>query len=231
MKWFVFTLLILHGIIHFPGAAKGFGWAKFDQLKEPITRGAAVVWLASGVLMLTSALLILVAPRWWWVVGSVAIVVSQAVIFTSWSDAKFGTVANIGLLLATVYSAASEGPGSFRAEYRRGVAQALSLPRVSAIVTQADLVGLPAPVAAYVRASGAVGRPRVNNFRARIHGAIRGGPAEKWMPFTGEQFNQIGPEASRLFHLDATRPGIPIDVLHSFVGPSATMRVKGPGKN
>jgi len=46
------------------------------------------------------------------------------------------------------------------------------------------------------------------------------------MSFTGEQVNTYGPEPSRLFFMDATMAGLPVDVLHVFVGPSATMRVK-----
>ena len=68
--------------------------------------------------------------------------------------------------------------------------------------------------------------PRVTNFAARFHGRIRGGANKPWMTFTGEQVNTYGREPSRLFFMDATMFGLPVDVLHVYVGHTATMRVK-----
>jgi hypothetical protein len=46
------------------------------------------------------------------------------------------------------------------------------------------------------------------------------------MRFTGEQVNTYGNDLTRLFFLDATMSGVPVDVLHAYVDSSATMRVK-----
>src|SRR5664280_2498023 len=208
------------------GAAKGLGWADVTQLKEPISTAMGVAWLAAAVLVVLAGVLLIIRARWWWVVGAVAVVASQTVILTLWSDAKAGTVANIILLAAVVYGYASQGPASYRAEYRRRVDAALTEPLPNGVVTEADLADLPEPVATYVRRSGAVGQPRVTNFQARMHGRIRAGTTTAWMSFTGEQVNTYGPQPSRLFFMDATMFGLPVDVLHTYVGPSATMRVK-----
>jgi Family of unknown function (DUF6544) len=45
------------------------------------------------------------------------------------------------------------------------------------------------------------------------------------MSFTGEQFN-LYDRPSRLFLMDASMFGVPVQAFHRFVGPSATMRVK-----
>ena len=188
------------------------------------------MWLAAGVAAIAAGVLLGVGVRWWWIVGAVAAVASQAVILTSWGDAKAGTVANLVLVLAVAYGFASQGPTSPRAEYRRLVSSAMAeledQPSSTAVVTEADLAPLPDPVASYVRRSGAVGRPHLTGFRARIHGRIRATAESPWMTFTGEQVNTYGPAPSRLFFMDATMRGLPVDVLHAFVGPSATMRVK-----
>lgn len=47
-------------------------------------------------------------------VGAGAVVLSQAVILSSWSDAKAGTIANAVLLAAVAYGYASQGPNSYR---------------------------------------------------------------------------------------------------------------------
>ena len=136
------------------------------------------------------------------------------------------TAAQVAVLCAAVYGYASRGPTSLRSEYRRRVDAALATPQPEALVADADLAHLPAPVAAYVRRCSAVGQPRVVNFHARIHGRIRGGADRRWMPFTGEQVNTYGPVPTRLFLLDARMFGLPVDVLHVHDGRSATMRVK-----
>jgi hypothetical protein len=226
LGWVVVVVLVLHGLIHLFGAVKGFGWANVSVLNQPIGPAVGAAWLAAGTLVVVAAVLMAVRTRWWWVVGAVAAVASQWVIFTSWNDAKVGSVANVILLAAVVYGYAAYGPRSHRAEYRRRVATALAAPVPDSVVAEADLATLPHAVAAYVRRSGAVGQPRVMNFRARIHGRIRSGAHSAWMPFTGEQVNTYGPEPSRLFIMDATLFGLPVDVLHVCLGSTATMRVK-----
>ncbi len=226
MRWIVVVVMVGHGLIHLLGAAKGLGWADVTALTEPISPAIGLVWLAAAALLVATGVLLAVRARWWWIVGAVAVVVSQAVIFTSWSDARVGTIANIVLLVAVVYGYASQGPRSYRAEWRRRAAAALAEPFLDGVVTDAAVALLPAPVAAYVRQSGVIGQPRVSNFHARVHGRIRGGATKAWMSWTGEQVNTCGSAPSRLLYMDATMFGLPVDVLHAFVGPSATMRVK-----
>ena len=222
----VVVVLVLHGLVHLLGAVKGFGWARVSALTEPIGPALGAAWLLAATLVVVAAVLMAVRTRWWWVVGAAALVASQSVIFTSWHDAWVGSVANVMLLVAVVHGYAAHGPRSYRAEYRRRVATALAAPPPEGVVSEADLTTLPPLVAAYVRRSGAIGQPRVVNFRARVHGRIRGGRGAAWMTFTGEQVNTYGAEPSRLFYMDATLVCLPVDVLHICLGSTATMRVK-----
>jgi len=166
-------------------------------------------------------------PTWWWVVAVCAAAVSQFAIVSSWSDARVGTIVNVVLVLAAGYGFASLVPTSFHAQWRDQVEQALAdFDPAPAVVTEEDLADLPAPLAAYVRHSGAVGKPRVVSFYADFHGRIRAGPSQAWMPFTGKQVNTYGPRPQRAFIMDATRSGLPITVLHLFADTTATMRAK-----
>jgi hypothetical protein len=227
VRWFVVAVLTIHGLIHLLGAVKGFGWAEVSSLQQPIGVGLGLAWLGAAVLMMLAAGLLAGRVSWWWLVGAAALLASQSVIFTSWSDARAGTLANILLLLAALHGYASQGPRSLRARYRSqsGDALARALPP-GGTVTDADLERLPPSVAAYLRRSGSVGQPRVNSFRARISGRIRPGADQPWMSFVGEQVNTFGPEPTRTFLIDATRSGIGIDVLHRFSAGRARMRVK-----
>lgn len=170
LRWLTGLVVVAHGLIHAMGAIKGFGWADVAQLKEPISTSRGFV-VSAGVLLCASV-------SRWWVVGAFALVVSQATISTSWSDAKAGTMANAVLLLAVAYGFSSQGPWSFRTEYRDQVKRALSRCTLNQLhdanpVTEADLAKVPEPVAAYLRRSGAVGQPRVRNFRAKVHGRFQ----------------------------------------------------------
>ncbi len=141
-------------------------------------------------------------------------------------------VAVVVLLGAAVYGWASRGPRSLGSEYRRRVSAALSTspptpPEGSGpLVSEQDLAALPSSVASSLRRTGALGQPRVTSFRAHIHGRIRATATSAWMPFTGEQVNTYGPGSCRLFSMDASLHGVPIDVLHVFEGAHATMRVR-----
>ena len=229
LRWVLVMLLVGHGLIHLLGAAKGFGWAAVSQLKEPIGFAGGALWLLAAILVLaTAALLAAGAPTWWWAVALLAALVSQVAIVTSWSDAKYGTVANVILLLAAAYGFAALGPTSFHAQYDDLAAEAVAdaSPEPGALVSERDLAELPEPLAAYVRRSGALGKPRVRSFSAEFHGRIRSGPDQAWMSFTGKQLNTFGPRPRRVFLMDATRSGLPVTVLHSFKDTTATMRAK-----
>lgn len=226
VKWVVVVVLVLHGLLHLLGAAKGLGWAEVDGLTTPVGPAMGAAWLAAGALVVAAGLFWAIKVRWFWVVGGVAVLASQAMILTSWSDAQVGSLANVVLLAAVIYWYAARGPSSHAAEYRRDVAAGLSTPSGGAVVTEADLASLPPAVAGYIRRSGAVGKPRITNFRARIHGRIRATAGAAWMPFTGEQVNTYGTQPSRLFLMDATWFGIPVDVLHTYREARATMGVK-----
>ena len=195
-------------------------------LKEPIGPSVGALWLLATVLLLASAWCVAVgAPTWWWAVALGGAVVSQVAIVTSWDDAKVGTLANVLLLAAAGYGFASLGPTSFSAQWHDQSVVALARSeQAPAVLTDEDLAGLPGPLAAYVRRSGAVGRERVTSLEATFHGRIRSGADAPWMPFTGRQVNTFGADPRRVFIMDATRSGLPVTVLHEFADTTATMR-------
>lgn len=224
MRWILVAILAVHGLIHFMGFAKAFGLAELPQLTTALSRQVGVLWLIAGLAHLTTAGLFVASPRIWWAAAFAAVVLSQIAIVTAWGDAKFGTMANIVIVLAAVYGFASKGPLSFSADYEEAVSSRAD-GNAQQIVIAADLNGLPDPVRCFMQKSGVVGQPRVHHFSARWKGRIRGGPEEPWMKFTAEQVNFVD-EPSRFFLMDATRGGMPVDVLHAFANGEASMRVK-----
>jgi hypothetical protein len=222
----LFALFLgIHGLLHLLGAAKGLGLAEVPQLTQRITQPAGVLWLFAAVLLVGTAVSLFVLPKWWWAIGIGAVVLSQLAISTSWADARYGTIPNIILLIGLALGFLSWGPWSFRAEYDRDVSQGLARSVPTPLLTEADLAQLPAVVQRYIRLTGALDLPKVQNFSARYHGQIRSGPDAPWMSFTGRQHNFYD-RPSRLFLMDASRSGVPFQAFHRFIGPSATMRVK-----
>jgi hypothetical protein len=219
------VFLVVHGLIHLMGTAKAFGVVEMPQLTQQIELPLGMLWFLAAGLLVATAIALFIWPQWWWAIGAAAVIVSQVVIVTSWADARYGTIANVILLVGVAFGFFSQGPWSFRAEFDREVAQGLRRAVATPTLTEGDLAPLPAAVQRYIRLSGAVGQPQVQNFHARFHGQIRSGPDARWMSLTGEQYNFYD-QPSRLFFMDASMFGIPVQALHLFIGPSATMRVK-----
>ncbi len=228
VRWLVVALLGGHGLIHFLGVAKGFGWASVPQLREPISVGMGIVWLLAGTMVLTAAAMVAVrAPSWWWVMVLLAAVISQIAVVTSWSDARAGTVVNVLMILVAAYGFLTLGPTSFQAQWTDRAATALAqVDPTPSMVTEGDLEALPKPLAAYVRRSGAVGKPRVTSFHANLRGRIRSAPDTAWMSFTGSQLNTYGENPQRMFIMHARRSGVPVEVLHVFADAGATMQAR-----
>ena len=127
----VTMLLVVHGLVCLTGATRDLGW----------------LWVASGLLALTAAVQLVVDRRHWWIVGALAVVVSQAAIVTTWSQAWAGTIVNALLAVAVLYGWRSQGRSSARARYRRAVAALSAADEGDAVVTEDDLQALPAPIA------------------------------------------------------------------------------------
>ena len=101
------ALVVIHGLIHLMGVAKGLGLAELPQLTQPISRSLGALWLAAALAMLATAVALVAAPRWWWAIAAVAVVLSQVAIAGSWRDARVGTVANVIILVGVVAGAAA----------------------------------------------------------------------------------------------------------------------------
>ncbi|MFH1159617.1 MAG: hypothetical protein V1733_01545 [bacterium] len=56
-------------------------------------------WLLTAILFLLAAALYLLKPGFWWIPGAMAVMLSQILIILSWKDARFGTIANVIILL------------------------------------------------------------------------------------------------------------------------------------
>ncbi|MEI7769138.1 MAG: DUF6544 family protein [Chloroflexales bacterium] len=226
MKYLFLFIVVVHGLIHLMGFTKAFNLAQLEQLRAPITQPVGLLWLAAALLFLASAVLLLIAPDWWWLPAAGAVVISQGVIIASWSDAKFGTIANLIVLVPLIIVGLGHAPWSFRAQYERNVVAGLASPPAQVtLVTDADIAKFPAVVQKYLRFAGVVGKPRVWNYRLRFGGAMRMSPTADWMPITADQQSLVNPP-TRLFIAEGSRSGLPFMAFHRYVSAGATFQVR-----
>ncbi len=223
------ALIALHGLIHLIGPTKAFGWGNVTQLRQPISTTGGMLWLLAAILLLGSAIAVAITARWWWYLTLPGALLSQFLIMQAWSDARFGTLANIVIAVPLVLMALDARAGSFRSRFARDRAVLLSRPvRPAPIVTDADIAALPPLMQSYLRGVGAVGRPRVRNIRIAFSAQMRSSATSPWMNSTIQQYEFFDPPA-RLFYLNATRAGVPFDVYHRYVDSSATFQVRIAG--
>ena len=102
MRIALIILIGIHGIIHLFGFFKAFGISEFNAISQPISNIYGIFWFLSFLLFAITIILILIYSDYWWLSGFLAVVISQVLIFNCWSDAKFGAVANVIILLATI---------------------------------------------------------------------------------------------------------------------------------
>lgn len=162
MRIALIILIGIHGIIHLFGFLKAFGISEFNAISKPISKTYGIFWLITLLLFIITIILFLVYSNYWWLSGFLAVIISQILVFNYWSDAKFGTLANVIILLAIIFEFSSF---SFN-EKIKGEQLSLfenSQPINQEIVTQKALLHLPPVVQKWLRNSGIIGKRCISN--------------------------------------------------------------------
>jgi len=108
IKIAILIVLVLHGLIHLLGVVKAFELAQVDQLKEQISKMAGIFWSLAAVAFLVTAGLLYLDKELWRMTGIVAVIISQFLIMLSWSDAKYGTLANAVVIVAILLGSGNQ---------------------------------------------------------------------------------------------------------------------------
>lgn len=229
MRYALAVLLALHGLIHLLGPAKAFAWADVNQLRTPISPMAGLLWLFAALLLIAAAVSVALGVSRWWYAALPGLLLSQALIMTAWGDARFGALANLLIAIPVLVSALDARSSSFSSRFVHDRNALLARTTLQApLVTEADLTPLPPLMQTYLRRVGAVGRPRVRNLRVTFNAQMRSSPTSPWMPATATQYEFFASPA-RLFHMNASRAGLPLDILHRYMDGAATFQVRIAG--
>jgi hypothetical protein len=225
MKIFFIVLFIVHGLIHLFGFVKAFNLAQVNQLTQYISKPVGSLWLFVALLFILTTLLYYFEKDSWWIFGATAIIFSQILILFFWNDAKYGTIVNIILLLPIIVAFADNLPSSYEKHFKAEVENGLERYSRPDILTENDIKHLPSSVQKYIHNSGAVGKEKVQNFRAVFTGQIKPNPDSDFLDFDAVQYNFYD-EPKRVFYIKSKMYGLPFEALHLYVNAAATMQVK-----
>ncbi len=222
MKIAFAILLFIHGLIHLMGFLKAFGFAKIPSFSHTFSKAEGLWWLAVAMSFVFIAILFLMKNNLWFWFALATVVISQILIIMNWQDAKFGTLANLIVLVIAILAAAS---WNFEGQYKNDIAQSYGNTSISEeIVTEKDIENLPIPIQNYLKYVGVIGKPKISNAKVIFKGEMRE-RGKEWFAFTSEQYNFFE-SPTRLFFMKANFKGLPTQGYHRYKNRQASMDIK-----
>ena len=225
MRTALLILLLLHAAIHFIGTAKAFDWAKLDAFSQPVSKYAGLAWGLAGILLILSTLLYASSARYWWMLGFVSLVLSQILILRFWSDARWGTIPNVVLLVLIVLAFARFQFDQQSEKLRSALLNNATLEGSELTLTPDSL--LPATVQRWLQHSGAADHPTIARTTLRQDLKMRLKPEqERWIPGTARQTFTTEPPAF-IWTVDMRMPpGMPVSGRDQFRDGTGAMLIK-----
>ena len=223
LKYIFAFILFLHGLIHFMGFAKAYNYGNITQLTKDISKPSGLLWFLAATLMLLATFLFLFKKEGWPYIAIIAVIISQILIISTWQDAKFGTTANVMIMLVAIVGIASR---NFEKTYIKDVKTHLLETGTiqNSLLTEGDIKHLPLPVQHYIRYSNVLNKPKVKNVRVVFDGEMRE-KGKDWFKFQSVQYNFFDNPA-RLFFMKAKMFGLPVLGYHCYQNEKAAMQIK-----
>ncbi|MFZ1785997.1 MAG: DUF6544 family protein [Ferruginibacter sp.] len=223
LKYLFACIVLIHGLIHFMGFAKAYGYGNITQLTKAISKPAGAFWLVAAFLFIAATVSFLWKKESWPFIAIMAAILSQVLIFMVWKDAKYGSLANLIVLLVAI---GGWGSLHFESQFRKDVqANGKRSSHIQTdLLTETDIQDLPQPVQTYLRYSGVINQPKVKNVKIVFDGEMRS-KTKDWFTFKTVQYNFFD-EPTRLFFMKANMFGVVVPGYHCYQNKTATMQVK-----
>ena len=195
MRIALIILIGIHGIIHLFGFLKAFGISDFNGLSQPISKTFGIAWLLGFVLFAITTVQVIAQSNYWWIIGIIAVISSQFLIIIFWNDAKFGTVANVIILLAILAAYSSFSFKNKIKEERISLFENTPLTNQK-IVTKEALFDLPEIVQKWLVNSGVLGKQFTSNMHLVQDLQLKMKPEQtEWYIGKAEQYTTVNPPA------------------------------------
>lgn len=187
LRYFFALLLVVHGLIHLLGFAKAFKPSAITQLSQQISRPIGLLWLLTCLLFVIAAILFILKIKAWWIGASFGVILSQSLIMMNLADAKFGTIANVIIMLPAIV-----GYGNWN--FQSMVANELELllasdERQTKTVEENMVASLPMPVRKWLGRSNVLGKEFIRRVHIHQVGKMRTSPSDQWMRLQAEQYS------------------------------------------
>jgi hypothetical protein len=222
LKKIFLGIIIVHGLIHLLGFFKAYNIMGVNQISHLISKPVGILWLIVTGAFISVAILFVMNNYYWMILGLVAVVLSQILIFMIWKDAKFGTIPNVIILSILLLNMSVY---YFEQSFKNDVAYNFIYNNRSnnEILTENAIIHLPTSVQKYLEYVGVIGKPPTENFYVIFDGIMR--DKEKELSFTSEQYNFFQ-EPSRLFFMKGKMYGVTVPGYHRYMNQEASMDIK-----
>jgi hypothetical protein len=195
MRIALIILIGIHGIIHLFGFLKAFGISEFNAISQPISKAYGILWLLTFILFAITIVLNLIHSNYWWLSGFLAVIASQVLIFNYWSDSKFGTIANLIILVAVIIAYSNFNFKNKIIEERKKLferSQAVS----EKAITKETISELPLILQKWLINNGTIGKKSISNVHLVQELQLKMKPEQtNWNNGIAEQYFTIQPPA------------------------------------
>lgn len=188
MRLTIIILSVIHAFIHLLGFVKGFGIAEIKELSLPISRNWGILWLAAFLLLVAAAVFLLLKFRYWWVLMFGGILLSQLLVIFFWGDARWGTIPNVILLIASLIVFSGQ---VFTREIERERSAMLqnSLPYNFEKISPEKLNHLPVPIKNWLENSGITGKQNISTVLLKQKAKMKLKPEQtRWFDAEADQY-------------------------------------------
>ena len=195
MKILFFLFILLHAFIHILGFLKGFQILELKEFTAPMNKSMGLIWLGAFLILITAGIFYVVEHPHWWLFACIGILVSQILIFIFWTDAKFGSVPNI-LILIVAFIAFSQFLFQQKIDTEvEGILKETS--EISlAPITEVSIKSLPPPVQSWLKQSGILGKPPIRVLKMAQEYQMKLKPDQTdWYKAKAEQYSTTFPPA------------------------------------
>lgn len=195
MRIALIIIIGIHGIIHLFGFLKAFGISEFTTLSQPISKTFGLIWLLTFLLFALAIVLFILQFHYWWLSGFLAVVVSQVLIFNYWSDTKFGSIANLIILVSLIITYSSFSFKNMIAAERSEIFKS-SEPVIGKVITKETISELPSVVQKWLINNGTIGKSPISNVHLTQELKLKMKTEQsEWYNGTAEQYFTVKPPA------------------------------------
>lgn len=196
MRIALIILIGIHAFIHLFGFLKAFGISEFNAITQPISKTLGIFWFLAFLLLIITIYLYSTHFDFWRLTGILAILVSQVLIFIYWSDAKFGTIANVIILLMVIIGYSNFIFNQKIEKERKKLFEASQLKGSQEIIRKDAMKDLPPIVQKWLTGSGIVGKELISNVYLTQDLQLKLKPEQdSWNSGAAEQYFTIQPPA------------------------------------